>query len=336
MPTLHRPWRLVLPFIVVSALGLVWSAYWLHALGRVQEEVAVHEAKLAERGGAFACGERRWSGYPLRISLSCRRTALTLAGGAMIEAAGFTAAVPAYDLGTVATVAEGPTRLRFKSDGETVAIDHRPLVASFATSRSGEREVSLIAEEIILADAAGWALGGRNISLSGRLSVASPPATLAVAAKGRDLTVGGRRLASIAIDEFEVAARIEEVPAIVSSDPGTLLREAIRRGLRITVDRLSARIADIRLGASGTVELSPDGHPNGTLATTVSNLKGFLDGLEQRGLISRKAARASLMMIGLLQGGAKRPEGEARVNLRFHNGRVLWGPFVLAELPPLR
>lgn len=336
MPTAHRPWRLVLPFIVAAALGLVWSVYWLHAFGRVQEEVAIHEARLAERGGAFACGDRAWSGYPLRISLSCRRTALALPGGAMVEAAGFTASAPAYDLGTVVTVAEGPSRLRFTSDGESVAVDHRPLVVSFATYRGGDREASLMAEEIASADAAGWALGGRNISLSGRLTAASSPARLEFTAKVDDLTVAGRGLETISIDEFEVAGRIEDVPAIVSSDPATLLGEAVRRGSRITVDSLTARIADVRLAASGTVELSPDGHPTGTLATTVSNLKGFLGRLEQRGLISRKAARASLMMIGLLQGGAKGPEGEARVNLRFHNGRVLWGPFILAEHPPLR
>jgi hypothetical protein len=78
--------------------------------------------------------------------------------------------------------------------------------------------------------------------------------------------------------------------------------------------------------------LGPEG-PTGTLETTVSDYAQVLDDLERRGLISRQAARGSSMVLGFLQG--KKSDGEMTVSLRFHEDQVFWGPFVVADIPPL-
>jgi hypothetical protein len=101
----------------------------------------------------------------------------------------------------------------------------------------------------------------------------------------------------------------------------------------VTIDSFEARTDDIRLTASGTVELTPEG-PEGTLSTTVTNYEDFLAELERRGAVSRNAVQASSMVIGFLQGGRKK-SGEATVALRFRQGKVFWGPFAVAEIPPL-
>ena len=177
-----------------------------------------------------------------------------------------------------------------------------------------------------------WSFRGRNVAVS---AGSKQPDRLAFSASGEALTLADGRTPAIALDRLEVGGFIEGLPRDLSGDLKAVLSQAARLGSRLTIETFTAQMADVRFTASGTVELGPEG-PTGTLFTTVSDYKGFLDDLERRGAISSKAVRAGSVVIGLLQSGRQQADGEATLALRFHAGQVFWGPFAVAEIPPLQ
>ena len=193
------------------------------------------------------------------------------------------------------------------------------------------RRIHARTDRVVVKGAPDWIIEGRNIAVA---ADSDAPDQLRFSASGEALAFADGLLPAVALDAIEVEGSIDALPRTRSSNLSELLKEAARLGSRVTIDSFKAEMADIALAASGTVELTPEG-PTGTLSTTVTNYNEFLADLERRGAISKQAVRASSMLIGLLQGG-KKTDGDVTVALRFHQGQVFWGPFAVADIPPLR
>lgn len=282
--------RLALPPLLLVLGFAGWSGYWFYAQARIEKELDLGVGRLQARGGDFACEDRQWAGYPLRIALSCASIKLDVPDGPRIETA----------------------RL------EATSYLHRP------------RHITAHAERIAVEGAPNWSLGGRNLAVAAGSGFAD---RLEFRLSGEALRFADGRMPAIVVDTLEIEGSVEGLPRTQSSGFRELVKEAARLGSEVTIDRFKARMAGIHLTASGTIELGPEG-PTGTLSTTVANYDDFLADLERRGAISKKAVRASAMLIGLLQGGTK-ADGDVTVALRFHQGQVFWGPFAIAEIPRL-
>lgn len=278
----------ILALLVVLALA-GWSGYWLFAQTRAEHEIERQVAGLQARGGDFACADRQWRGFPLRLELVCDGARIEFPGGPKVETAKVEAISHLYD----------------------------------------PRQVVAHTDEIRLEGAPNWSAGGRNIDVAAQLATLD---RLEFSASGEALAFANGRMPAVSLDALEVEGSLENPPHGRQDDFAALLREAARLGSRVTIDRFEASMADIQVTASGSVELGPEG-PTGTLETTVSDYAQVLDDLERRGLISKQAARGSSIVLGFLQG--KNSDGEMTVSLRFHEGQVFWGPFVVAEIPPL-
>lgn len=289
MFTAFRFRLLALPLLLVLVLA-GWSGYWLYAQARVQQEIDRGVAELQARGGTFACNERQWRGFPLRLELSCEGTRLDVPGGPVIETA----------------------RIEAASDL------HEP------------RRIVAHTDKVVAEGGPDWTFNGRNIGVAAAHDGAD---RLEFSASGEALRFADGRMPAIALDALEIEGSGENLPRRQADDLASLYREAVRLGSQVTIDRFDAQMGDIRFTASGTVELGPEG-PTGSLSTTVTKYKDFLADLERRGVVSKKVVGASSMMIGLLQGGTQK-DGEVTLALRFHEGKVFWGPFAVAEIPPL-
>lgn len=325
--------RLALLLAFILGFGLLWSGWWLYAMTRVQDVAARSEARLEARGGAFLCAERQWSGFPFSLTLTCRGTTLALPEGAVIQGAGFEASARAYRPNNVVAHAKGPTYLRLDDSDRSLAVDHGPVVANVLARLGGVVEGTVAAPELAISDGSGFSFRGRDIRLTGMLRSNSPD-DVEFAASARGLVLSGSRIEPVRIETLTADGRIDGMPRPVSTSLRKLLSEAARRRSRLVVESASARSGDIVLTASGTVELSPDGLLTGSLSTTVSNLKALLGELEQRGIVTRNAVSASLLVSGLFGGGGK-GGSPANFDLRFDKGRVYWGPILVFEHPPL-
>jgi hypothetical protein len=227
-----------------------------------------------------------------------------------------------------------PLRLELTCAGARLDVPGGPVVETErieATSHLYDpRRILAHSDAILVEGAPDWSLGGRNIDLTAAIEQAD---RFAFSASGEELTFSDARMPAVALDGLVIEGWAENLPRGRARDLGELLREAARLGSQVTIDRFEARMADVRLTATGTVELGPEG-PTGSLSTTVSDYKAFLADLERRGVVSRKVVGASSMMISLLQG--RKTGGEVTLALRFHEGQVFWGPFAVAEIPPLQ
>lgn len=228
-----------------------------------------------------------------------------------------------------------PLRIALSCGSARLDVPGGPVVEATALEASGElhnpRRIVARSDGIDVAGAATWSIGGRNIAAAvGR----NTPDRFEFSASGEDFTFAEAGVPAVALSAIAVEGSIEGLPRTPSSDFTALLKEAARLGSKLTIETFTAQMGDIALTASGTVELSPEG-PTGTLSTKVTNYDAFLAELERRGAISKQAIRASSLLIGLLQGDRK-AEGEVTVALRFHEGKVYWGPFAVADIPPLR
>ena len=172
------------------------------------------------------------------------------------------------------------------------------------------RRIVAQSERIVVEGAPNWSIGGRNIAVAADMASSD---RLQFSASGEALTFADGLMPAVALDALEVEGSIDGLPRTRSSDFAELLKEAARLGTRVTIDAFAAQMADIRVTASGTVELGPEG-PTGTLSTTVTNYDDFMADLERRGVISKQAVRASSMLIGVLQ-GRKKAAGDVTVAL---------------------
>lgn len=328
--------RLALPLLLGLGLAGLWSAYWMYVQARIQDDVDREVAHLQANGGDFACENRQWQGFPFSITVTCGRATLTLPGGTMIDTARLEASGHLHNLRYIVTMADGPTRIRLDT-GESLTVDHTPARIGFTMVDDGLARASLAAEQIAVEGKPRWLFRGRSIAVAagGGGDGSGDTAPLQFSASGEALTLVVESNPPVALEALELQGRVEAPPATLASDLKTILNEAARLRSRVTVATFNARMGNVDIAASGTVELGPEG-PTGTLVTTVSNYREFLADLEGRGVVSRRAVRASSVVIGLLQGGGRRADGEVEVALRFHEGQVFWGPFVVAEIPPLQ
>ena len=274
-------------FVVLVLTGL--SGYWYFAQTRAEHEIERQVAALQARGGDFACADRQWRGYPLRLALVCDGAKIAFPGGPQVETSRLEAVGHLYD----------------------------------------PRHIVAFTDQISLEGSPNWSAGARNIDVAAKMATMN---RLEFSASGEALAFANGLMPAVAVDALAVEGSLDNPPLGRQEDLAALLREAARLGSRVTIDRFEARMADINVTASGSVAFGPEG-PTGTLETTVSNYAQVLADLERRGVISRQAARGSSMVLGFLQG--KKSDDEMTVSLRFHEGQVFWGPFVVAEIPPL-
>ena len=226
-----------------------------------------------------------------------------------------------------------PLRIALRCGSARLDVPGGPVLEIAALEASGglhNRRIVARSDRIAVGSAAAWSIGGRNIAAA----AGGAPDRVDFSASGENLTFKDAKMPAVALAEITVQGSIEGLPRTRSSDFTALLKEAARLGSKVTIERFTARMADIALTASGTVALGPEG-PTGTLSTRVTNYDALLAELERRGVVSKQAIRASSLLIGLLQGDRK-AEGEVTVALRFHEGKVYWGPFAVAEIPPLQ
>lgn len=226
-----------------------------------------------------------------------------------------------------------PLRLTMTCDRTRLDLPGGPVVEAEALQATAHlydpRRIAARTSEITV-EAGEGSIRGRDIAITVKLLGRD---RLAFSATGQSLSFADGRMPAMAVDLLEVEGTVENLPDSRPGDLRDLLRQAAQAGSQLTIDKFKAQMEGIRLTASGTVELTPGG-PEGTLSTTVTNYDAFLAELERRGAVSSNAVQASSMVIGFLQGGRK-TSGEVTVALRFHRGKVFWGPFAVAEIPPL-
>lgn len=327
--TSRTHWKMAAPLALVIVLMFAWSGYWYWSLGRVKAGFSQFERDVAARGGALACNEESWGGFPFRLTLTCSRLVLRLtARGATFETARVEALAQAYAPNHVIAIAEGPSRLGLH-DGPVFDLAHKPMTASFRLRSGGRAEAALVVEDTVLSADGAVVARGRSLELHARNE---GPETVEFGGRGDGVLVEPGIRPAVQVARVAFRGAIDNLPPGFAAMPGDLLTAAATSGARVRLDVLEAEVEGSTVEGSGAVALGADGFPDGSIAMRLGDLDRLLKSLQDRGIIDRRAEKAGSLLLGLLLGKKER----ASLDLTFRDGRIFWGPFKLLEHGPIR
>jgi hypothetical protein len=310
------------PLAGVCLLFAAWSGYWLFAFDTAKSEAASRREALARQGTSLSCIDESWGGYPFRIEFACRAPVLTSKvhnRDVTARASALGIVAQAYNPSSIAVILDGPTAIKF-SDGSFLEAGHNRAIASYqytgtewgrlsieipAFTVSGVVEASLMALLIRCRDNA---------------------ANMAIDA--RDLTIYGMPQGPLRLDaaSFDAAA-----PQSFFANPQ--LPNASVPGARVEI--LSAEIArdGVVVTGKGWLGLDEDRRLAGTIATETNDIDGLLEEANRYHPLSQPDRDALKTLLGLIDNSAA--DKQAKADFIAKDGELYWGPFKLADLPPL-
>ena len=311
------------PLAGVLILFAAWSGYWLFAFNLAQQEVAARRAALAAQGTTLTCLDESWSGYPFRIEFACRAPvfdSVALEPAVTVRASALLIVAQAYNPSSIVALIDGPTSVK-ASDGSIIEAGHGRAIASFRDAGGDCGRLALEVPALKVSGVAEASLVAVYFRCRGGQAD--------IAVNGRDLTIYGTVEAPVRLDtaSFDVAA-----PRSLFSQSKPLLTAALT-GARAEIR--SAQIArnGVVVKGNGWIGLDPEGRPAGTIATETNDIDGLLREASRYHPIS-DADRVTLKtVLGLI--GSSASGTEAKADFTAKNGELYWGPFKLADLPPL-
>jgi hypothetical protein len=301
------------PLILVVALGVAWSIYWLFVFNQAKGMMTETREQLAAQGATLACGQERWSGYPFRIEFTCADAQIQVKRGAetiSAETKDIAAVMMAYNFRHVISFIEGPSRVN------GLAITHDPARLSL---QAGPDESFDIAAEIpkpVIADVT-EAVMARAFARrkDGKLDLAFN----ADEVKAHGLAIGRAEFVGT------TDAAILDAPDPVSA--------AAKTGQAFDITTATLANNDVKVSAKGALHLDEARRPAGKITTETNDIDKLLTALAPVLQLSDQSRAAIASMLSIL---AKDPTSKRRsADIVAANGELYWGPFKLGDLKPL-
>lgn len=138
-----RPWRMLLPLLVVLVLAAAWSVYWLVAASAARNTFDERMAFATERGQRLDCASEDWGGYPFRFEFTCDKPVVTDKALGVLSSGRLRAVAMAYNPWHVLLLVDGPT-IFTPAGRPPLTLDHHTILTSlqFADGAS-DPEVSV-------------------------------------------------------------------------------------------------------------------------------------------------------------------------------------------------
>lgn len=237
----RRPWRAMLPTLVVLGLGLVWSLAWFIGAWWLERGIAEARAAMVGEGVSLECSDDGISGYPFRFTFDCVDAVLTTPD-ATVALTRIAATVQAYDPRYMIAELQGPARIIGESGTQTDMTWERLLV-------SARTEIGLLRA----------AVEGRDVDPLRIVTEFGLTATDIGASFGRE-QLAAARLAAFARPALNAASRDVEIAVDIDEAGSRALSQPIDVILRsrlFALPRLggSAFFEDW-LGAGGSIGLT--------------------------------------------------------------------------------
>lgn len=316
--TSRAPRSVVIAFALLSLLAAGWCIYWFAFRTKLQGDVAEFRAGLAAQGLQQSCASEVWSGFPFRYELTCLNPRLTgERNGQRVEiaAAQLQLVMQAYNPFHIIGLVDGPTSV----NGKTLA--HDKARSSLLYDLQGNWDAAIELPAASLPD-----VGSANMlklfarQQGGKLQLAANAETLVLPLP--DASTAGIASASI-VAETDAAL-------LASDDP---LRQAANAGTPLTLTSLVLEQGATTITGSGSFTLDSARKLNGKLQSEVNDLDGLLALLAAPLKLTPEQLDGARTVIGLI--GGNKPGQPAKVDIIAKAGELYFGPFKIADVPPL-
>jgi hypothetical protein len=327
LPAPKRRWGLWLPFILLLIFCLVWTGLWFFGRMKLIEIMDGMIARETEKGRNWTCPERSISGFPFRMELHCKAPSFATAtpeGNVEASILGLTAVARVLDPFAVITLLDGP--LTVTTNGRTGTLNWKEARTSTRATTTSLASFDVVATGLDLMmplPAAEAPLTAKAERFEAHLrqhpgSVKDGKTDLDLVANLKTLAMPllGETIQSEAPIDLEIQAQAKAVPLKPGQGPEGI--DAWRDGGgSFSLVLLKLVNGDASIEASGNLKLDAERRLDGAVDLSLANLDRFADALGTAGALARP----------LLKKG--------KAPLKFGGGKLSFGPFPLADLPPL-
>lgn len=352
--------RMLLPLVLVLIIAAGWSLYWYIASEKAKQSFADYLEKNRAAGIDIVCAQPVWGGYPFRFELAC--STLSAAGkraGVEVDfAGGNTKAVAlAYNPFHLIIDITGPVSLSIKGrTGQQTEIvsNGKPLRTSIKLKTRPNRadQASVLAQALTgtitqteVPGDAGEAVPFtvERLNLHSRFTAAPindvAPFDVAADIAGYVYGPDTSRLFGtepLRIETASLTANITSLPIAKGLTFSTRARQWRQQNGVLSVKDFTFTSNFLTGSGSGDINLDEEGRLNGVLEGTVSGFDAFLKRLETAGIIKENhAAIADTLMAVLGKPDQSADKASLKVRTTFKKGKVYFGPFKVATVPPL-
>ncbi len=337
--------RILLPTVIVAALALAWSGFWLIASRHAEAQFDAFIAAEAKEGRSFTCTQRQLGGFPFRLELRCTEPRIEVAR----EDGSFTAA--AKHLLAVAQIYQ-PTHLIAEADGPLVvtsgegtqAVEARwsKAEASLILALSGPQRLSVVADGLVLSemtDGVSQEVGkASRLEAHARIAEGVPaPGSYDVVARLDavvspfvDAILGGQEPAKV-----EVQGTLTGLTDLAPRPLEEQLRAWQSAGGMFKIALLEIDRGAMSVQAKGDLALDAEGHPLGRLTVALAGVDQVSRALKQSGASPKLA---NMLAVGLsLLGKPTNIDGKPAIEVpvKLAKGKATIGAFPAGETPRL-
>lgn len=286
MPRRRIP-MVAMPLLLVIALAILWTGFWLFARWQAQTRIDAWREQEARLGRVYTCGSQQVGGYPFRIEVRC--------SDAVVELRTLQPAltIKLKDIVSVAQV-YAPTLLISEFTGPlTVAETGQPaaFVADWRLAQVSARGLPVAPERLSVAidgftleraatSGAQLLMSAGHAEIHARMDPSSTPADpvvdLALRLTGATAPALGPYAYAARPLDADIATVVRGIRDIAPKPLATRLREFQAANGRLDIEKARVQQGDTIAVTSGRMALSPSGRADGALRLTVTGLDQFI------------------------------------------------------------
>lgn len=327
-------------FWIVPVLALVFAGYWLAVARSVEAGLRAWFEERGAEGWVAEYAAIRTSGFPLRFETVLRDVLLAdPASGVAWDAPRFVISARTFSPNRI--TANWPPEQTLASPFERLLVTSDRFEARIGFVPGTRLEVQEIAADldgVALSSTLGW----ETRVAVGHLSATAPGTpqnayAIRFEATGVTLAADLRRSLDPARLLPEVLEGLVAEGSVVFDAPWDrfAIETARPQVTALALRDLRAQWGGIEVRAAGTLEVDPDGIPEGRITVKVTNWRDLLDVARNAGFLPEPLMPTIERAFEILAGLSGPPE-TLDAPLTFANGRVSFGPVPLGRAPVLR
>jgi len=348
-----RPWLIAVPLAVMVMLIGAWIVYWWTVMDASKQAFANWSQEMEKTGMTVTCNKQEWAGFPVRVDMNCAPLQLSwqnAQGQGSIDLGQMETLFQVYNPKHILAAFSGPASYRIGAPGgaqpnAVFTATFQPARASLVLSDAEIGRTSMVLEDLVVdmggegnATSQGKA---KKLEVHTRFIDGAAPGSkqLEIAADADAMALTGNAILDIvpipmSLDRMSLRAKVDGDFA-GAVDPSSALRTFVASGGKVQITSLSGQRGKVGIDATGELSFDQRGRANGELKTEVTNLQQIFEELEKAGKLGEMEAAFSFNILKMLEGATSGREGALRVPLVVQKGDIYFGPFKIAELPPL-
>lgn len=369
-------WRLVVgvPVAIVVVSGVVWSGLWWWAAGTGERTMAAWRDREARAGRVYDCATTSFSGFPLRLTVTCGGPSVDEKGaGVSMRAKSLSAVSEVFEPTVVSGEIDAPVTMGPFGGAPAASLGFGKAHASLHAMPGGERVTVAVEQPVLTAVPAGTTLAtAEGTEMQSRFNTdgadGHPVLELELDTHGVKVPGAARelgRLGPLAADgtDMSVAAQLHGLSRMTLKPLSQQLREIQAAGGRLEITRARMQQGELIVAATGTLTLTERGTLDGDLQLTVVDLSRLFALLDLERMLPREVREVNRFVPaldrllpglgGAMRGAEAQGIAEAGISalggksiefegkkayvmpLHFADGAAHLGRIKVGEVPPL-